>query len=129
MKAEVKDILSEIKTLRHELVNQDQNGGNAYLRTVRFLIDNSEDSTRYREFINNVMKKSVDDVVPTLLKSDTFDMFVENETGHKLEIIDNPPKGNTPSSTTDFLSKFGKIVFHSTSTFHFKKPDIVFNEL
>jgi hypothetical protein len=94
VKGEIRDILSEIKTLRHELVKgAEERSARVFLRSVRFFL---EDRNRgYRELAEHLCA-TLEGAIPILIKSATFDEFikhaqaqliVEKETSRLLELI------------------------------------------
>lgn len=80
VKGEIRDVLSEIKTLRHELVKgAEERSTRTFLRSVRFFL---EDSTRgYRELAEHLCT-SLENAIPILLKSSTFDEFIKKAEAH-----------------------------------------------
>jgi hypothetical protein len=76
VKGEIRDVLSEIKTLRHELIKgSEELASRAFLRSVRFFL---EDRNRaYRELLEHVCE-TLESAIPILLKSETFDEFIKN---------------------------------------------------
>lgn len=86
LKAQVQDVLSEIKTLRHELLKDKEATTDylPYLSAIRFLID--EENKILSNFLNQVFK-SIDIAVPDIIKQDSFQNFI-SALGWKIEILD-----------------------------------------
>ncbi|XWN38413.1 MAG: DUF4062 domain-containing protein [Balneola sp.] len=74
--SQIKDVLSEIKTLRHDLVRKPKDESLKYLRATRFLLSDKNNIDKFRVFINKTVG-SIDTSVPILIKSKTFDEFLE----------------------------------------------------
>jgi hypothetical protein len=91
VKQEVKDILSEIKTLRHELKGdlKGERKGEAvqFLKAIRFLLD--DDNRNYRQLVE-CFYETLDMAIPTLIVSASFDEFIETTTGKLPQIGDVP---------------------------------------
>jgi hypothetical protein len=91
VKREVKDILSEIKTLRHELKGElkGERKGEAvqFLKAIRFLLD--DDNRNYRQLIE-CFYETLDMAIPNLIVSATFDEFIKTTT-EKFPQIGDPP--------------------------------------
>ncbi|HXF40614.1 MAG TPA: DUF4062 domain-containing protein [Blastocatellia bacterium] len=85
MKADVKDILSEIKTLRHEFKGEGDKDAASFMKAVRFLVDDSNKA--YRDIVEHVAG-SIESAVPTLTASSTFTEFVEKFTGSPPDVRD-----------------------------------------
>lgn len=82
---EIKDILSEIKTLRHELVATPERESLRFIRAVRFLLEDQCDDLR------NVLQSlcgSLENGVPVLLESDSIATFVLKATKKAPELIE-----------------------------------------
>jgi hypothetical protein len=98
IKADVKDVLSEIKTLRHELEGQrDIASDGRFLKAVRFLVDENREAKEYRELLENrfALGQPFDAAVRVLLESPTFDDVVRGITGADAEIVEfDPPPRN-----------------------------------
>lgn len=73
IKGEIKDILSEVMTLRHEL-SQAQSIDHRFRATIRFLVDDRNDY--YRHFIEHTFGP-IDTAVRLLLDNPDFASFVE----------------------------------------------------
>lgn len=85
VKAGIKDVLSEVMTLRQELKNKGMDP-QPFLRATRFLLDDA--NKKLREFVEGI-SGSVEIAVPILLKCRTFEDYLtatETET-----IVDDSP--------------------------------------
>ena len=71
IKTEIKDILSEVMTLRHEM-SQNQTVDHRFLTVIRFLVDDK--NNYYRHFIEHTVGP-IDTAVDPLLKAKTFEEF------------------------------------------------------
>lgn len=97
IKYHIKDVLSEIKTLRHELREKDNRSDPIiFLRAVRFLIDDRIGRNILGDLAESIVG-SLDDAVPNMLQSPTFDEFI-NKCNATIEIVDtikieSPGKG------------------------------------
>ena len=72
LKYEVKDILSELKTLRHELVKDHKKESQLFLTATRYMLDDRR--RNFRSFVAAI-SGSVDNAVPQLIKSESLDDF------------------------------------------------------
>lgn len=113
LKAQVQDVLSEIKTLRHELLKEKEATSDylPYLSAIRFLID--EENKVLSNFLNQVFK-SIDVAVPDIIKEDSFEKFITS-LGWKIKILDfidimdfkrTHPDLKHSNASTNFTSKF-----------------------
>ena len=75
LKVQVQDILSEVKTLRHELLKDRGEDPKAYLRVMRCLLTDGQYGEYYRR-LAEVMFSRLDEAVPIMLQNDTFDSFI-----------------------------------------------------
>ena len=88
IKADIRDVLSEVKTLRHEIEAQrsgektDMN----YLNVIRFLIE--DQLSPYRSFIQTVYGGRIDDAIPLLKECNSVDEFVHKKTGSYPETLE-----------------------------------------
>ena len=71
----IKDVLSELKTLKHELVKRDTKEPQLFLLVTRYLLDDSV--AIFRNFLEKVAN-SIDNAVPTVIRSHSIDEFVKN---------------------------------------------------
>jgi hypothetical protein len=101
----VKDVLSEIKTLRHEI-----SGGrppdSRFLMAIRFLVDESND--HFRKLIEHT-SGPVDTAVPVIYDAETLEEFI-HKVGYTIRIIELPPddkKGSTFFKDDDHEMNFG----------------------
>ncbi|MBL7649968.1 MAG: DUF4062 domain-containing protein [Candidatus Hydrogenedentes bacterium] len=84
VKAEIKDVLSEVMTLRQEMKNKDMDP-QPFLRATRFLLDDSND--QLRNFVEGI-NGSVEVAVPLLLQCPTFEDYLA-KTLTELAIIES----------------------------------------
>lgn len=86
LKAQVQDVLSEIKTLRHELLKDKESSSDylPYLLAIRFLID--EENKILSNFLSQVFK-TLDIAIPDIIKRDSFENFIKT-LNWKIEIVD-----------------------------------------
>lgn len=75
VRGELKDILSELKTLRHEFRPAGAVPDERFLRAVRFLVDDSRGAHFYRQILS-LLRKPVDVAAPMMLAAATFDDLV-----------------------------------------------------
>ena len=75
LKAEIKDVLSEVMTLRHDLNDRRATLDQRFLTAFRFLVD--DDNKEYRQLIVRTVGP-IDTALPLVLQSTTFDEFVHN---------------------------------------------------
>lgn len=88
LKAEVRDVLAEIRTLRHELLENKGVNPRPYLKTIRFFLD--DENERYVTLIAHV-SRDIETAVPVILKSKTFSEFIK-KVGVELEIKKTVPE-------------------------------------
>ena len=86
VRAELKDILSELKTLRHEFRSPGTAPDDKFLRAMRFMVDDSRRAHYYRQWLN-MLEKPVDQSIPTMLNAVTFDELVKTLTGREPKVI------------------------------------------
>ncbi len=89
LKAEIKDVLSEIATLRHELSSDKGKDFNPqkFLKAMRFLLD--DEHKDFRELVEHICD-SLDAAIPVLFGSNTFDDFIK-VTGTTIQIVEKMP--------------------------------------
>lgn len=75
IKVEIQDILSEVKTLRYELLKDEKSTYEPLLKTFRFLL--SERNSELKEFIEKLADE-IDNAVPKVLESASFKNFLDN---------------------------------------------------
>lgn len=103
MRTEIKDVLAEIKTLRHELADQRKLDPD-FLTTLRFILDDRR-AQGYRYLIENTVGP-IDKAIPILIKSKTFDEFMKKSgyaitVSNKVDIIkDNEPNPKMTGAMT-----------------------------
>jgi hypothetical protein len=85
----IQDILSEVKTLRHELLKDKGEGPLIYLNAMKWLIDNRSRSDDYTRLAKSI-HESIDLAVPIMLKSSNFEEFI-NKSNYKLTISEEMP--------------------------------------
>lgn len=78
VKAGIKDVLSEVMTLRQELRNRDMDP-QPFLRATRFLLDDS--NKQLREFMEGI-SGSIEVAVPLLLQCRTFEDYIARTETH-----------------------------------------------
>jgi len=88
LKVEIQDVLSEIKTLRHELLKDTQSNYLPLLKSFRFMLD---DKNGYFSSISECMFGSIDEAIPVLIESKTFDDLIE-KSGLELKITESIPQ-------------------------------------
>ncbi len=86
VKANIKDVLSEVMTLRHELKSKEMDP-QPFLRASRFLLEDA--NSIFREFVEQI-SGSLELAIPQLLKSKTFEDYL-NKTETKLSIVEKLP--------------------------------------
>lgn len=84
IKADVMDVLSEIKTLRHELKGGTDKESLTFMKAIRFTLEDRNDS--YRSLIEQLYE-TVDQAIPDLIASRSFKEFVQRATGSKLGVV------------------------------------------
>jgi len=90
MKADVKDILAEIRTLRLEAENKsgpDEKENDRVLRAMRFLVDDAEEGRSYSRLLRETLRTNINSAVPILLSSGTFDEAIKKMTGSPPELL------------------------------------------
>ena len=99
LKAQVQDVLSEIKTLRHELLKETSKTTDyyPYLIAIRFLLD--ESNKVLGDFLSAIFR-SVDEAIPDILTQTTFDLFVTS-IGWQIEISKNEDLMRSLRGTSD----------------------------
>ncbi len=76
VKGEIKDILSEITTLRHILVKNDKDFANRFARAFRFLLN---DENKYLKEIAEIVSGSLEEGVPELLRESDLKSFLKRK--------------------------------------------------
>ena len=85
IKSEIQDIRSDVKTLVHRLGAADDKAGGDFLKTMRFLLDDT--NAHYRDFVVRLFG-NIDVAVQNLMEARTFDDVLQRA-GASLEIIDD----------------------------------------
>jgi|GEM_PF-2404360 len=75
VQGEIKDILSEITTLRHMLLKNEQEIAKQFASAFRFLLN---EENKYLKSIAEKVCDSLDEAVPKLLSSDSLHQFLNN---------------------------------------------------
>ncbi len=89
LKNQLIDIYSEIKTLRHELLAKKGNEPLRYLKATRYLLSEDRRTSDFRIFLET-LQRSIDNAIPKMLESKTFDELLEKLEA-KLEITEDRP--------------------------------------
>lgn len=84
VKADVRDVLAEIKTLRHELTAGTDRRAPLFMRAVRYLLDESH--AAYREVVE-VLFDTIEAAVPELLAHASFGDVVVKAVGQAPELL------------------------------------------
>jgi hypothetical protein len=80
VKGEIRDVLSEIKTLRHELMKEpEKTSARVFLRSIRFLL---EDRNRWYRDLAEQLYHTLEDAVSTMVGAETFDEFIKTAQAH-----------------------------------------------
>jgi Domain of unknown function (DUF4062) len=111
-RAEIKDILSELKTLRHDLKSIGTKEHPGFLKAVRFLVDDSTSGTAYRRLLA-VLSRPVDAAVPQLISAQSFDTVVEQFTGKGVATFQ--PNYKNFDETKQLLQSRGITKWHQIS--------------
>lgn len=99
VKAGIKDVLSEVMTLRQELRNRDMDP-QPFLRATRFLLDDSND--QLRDFVEAI-SGSVEVAIPLMLGCRTFDDYIAT-TETEFRIDETPPDFKQSSIKNDLVT-------------------------
>jgi hypothetical protein len=89
VKGQLYDVLSEVKTLRHELLKDKGPEPIQYLRATRLLLDDKREYRQYGDFIKCI-SMNIEEAIPKLIVNDTFDDFIKSY-GGTLMLIDKVP--------------------------------------
>lgn len=87
MTSDIKDILTEMKTLRYDLDTSTATKKKApvnFMRALRFLLDQQAET--YRQIVEKLCG-TLEDGVPTILESATFSEFVKKTTGQEPDVV------------------------------------------
>ena len=74
LKVEIQDVLSEIKTLRHELLKDTKSNYLPLLWSYRFML---HDTNEHFRSLSESMFGNIDDAIPALIESQKFDDLIE----------------------------------------------------
>lgn len=85
MRTEIKDVLAEIKTLRHELSSERTFDPN-FMTVLRFFLDDQKAGS-YRYLIEHIAGP-LDGAIPMLIKASSFEKFIA-KTGFKIVVKNN----------------------------------------
>jgi hypothetical protein len=98
LKSGLDDVLSEVKTLRHEL-GQDRSAkpSNDFLRAIRFLLD--DDNKHYKDLLEELYD-TADAAVPHLIASNTFEELI-TKAGWKFQIVEDAIDPERPFANLD----------------------------
>lgn len=109
VKAGIKDVLSEVMTLRQELRHRDMDP-QPFLRATRFLLDDSNNQLRtFMEGING----SVEVAVPLLLQCRTFDDYLA-KTETEIIMDETPFEANRVHLSSDLVRGATYVISHTT---------------
>lgn len=89
LNSHIQDVLSEVKTLRHELLKNKGEEPIAYLQTMKWLLDSRDHGKHYSDLAKS-LHGGLDVAVPIMLKTSSFDEFV-NMSGYKIDIATEIP--------------------------------------
>jgi len=87
IKVQMMDVLSEIKTLRHELLKDKGTEPIRYLKGTRFILSENENIKDLRHLSERI-SGGLDIAIPRLLESSTFEEFIRHS-GGTLEILED----------------------------------------
>lgn len=85
VKADVREVLTELKTLRHELTAGPDRQAPLFMRAIRFLLD--ESNSPYREVVEALFE-TIEAATPTLLQCATFDDAIVKAVGGPPTLVD-----------------------------------------
>ncbi len=85
----IQDVLSEVKTLRHELLKDKGEEPLIYLNAMKWLIDDRSKSNDYAKLTKSI-HGSIDLAVPIMLKSSSFEEFI-NKSNYKITVNEEMP--------------------------------------
>jgi hypothetical protein len=96
LKSDVKDILSEIKTLRHEIKPDPTKDVLKFMKAVRLLLD--DNYKQYRVVLEHLYD-TIESSIADLIESNSFAELIQRATKNKIEIVDI----NTFDGVRDYL--------------------------
>jgi len=110
VQAQVKDILSELKTLRHDLRRggAESDRSDKYLRAVRFLLDDQRERKQLGKLAEQ-LGGTLDQAVPLMLDSATFDDFLCKAKA-TVEVVDASRAGPDESEMEQTLYHSGWLI-------------------
>lgn len=76
VKSEIKDILSEITTLRHILLKNEQEIAEQFATAFRFLLN---EENKYLKEISETVSNSMEKAVPEMIKQETFESYLHSK--------------------------------------------------
>lgn len=109
----IQDILSEVKTLRHELFKDKGEQPLIYLNAMKWLIDDRSRSNNYTELAKSI-HGSIDLAVPIMLKSSSFEEFISKSNCKITVNEDIPNLDKLHESDTKFYCKLITIYPYGT---------------
>ncbi|MGB3087411.1 MAG: DUF4062 domain-containing protein [Phycisphaerae bacterium] len=103
LKSGIADVLSEVKTLRHEL-GEERTGKSSteFLRAIRFLLD--DENKNYKDLLE-FLYDTADAGVPDLVASKTFEEFI-GKAGSRVEIVEETFDSERTLSPEDHKDTF-----------------------
>ena len=113
IKAQVTDVLSEIKTLRHELLKDKGDEPIRYLRATKFILSENENTQDLRG-LSEQLFSSIDTAIPKLLECSSFDEFVKSAKA-TIEVVDEMPSELKQTDDTRIISAW-RLVGYDQST-------------
>ena len=125
VKVQMADVLSEIKTLRHELLKDKGNEPIRYLRATRFILLDNEDTKDLRK-LSEIIYGGLDAAIPILLKSSTFEEYIK-QSGSTIEIVTGKDMVSSAQDEKDGLIFFSSRVLEP-SFINSSKP-LVFRKI
>jgi hypothetical protein len=84
LKSDIKDVLSEIKALRHELKPNINKDNIRFMKAIRLLVD--DDYDQYRIVVQHLYD-TLENGIADLITSNSFAEFIKRATGHQIEIV------------------------------------------
>lgn len=85
LKSDIKDVLSEIKALRHEIKPNVNKDTIRFMKAIRLLVD--DDYDQYRTVVQNLYD-TLENGIADLITSKSFAEFIKRASGHPLDIVD-----------------------------------------
>lgn len=103
VKADVRDILSEVKALRHELVKKEPDEASRLVRGIRLLLE--EEYEVYRHVLEAAGK--FEEAVIAVMNSPTFEDAMRAVSGENLKVVEFP---SDPDEMASFMNEMGAVV-------------------